>query len=122
MKARHASLLIRVVGLPVHFVGRGLLLVFPHKVAHRVISHKGGQIGLGVVVVMSGSALATVEQHVVPHFMWDAAAWLIHGAGCAPLIEHGLSFLAQFVEEEMDNSGVVGRPLANWPLPLFLST
>lgn len=60
---------------------------------HRPFSVKGRKhligCGCGVLVMMSGSALAVAHLDVIiPHVMWDCLAYFIHGCGAVPIMSH----------------------------------
>lgn len=41
----------------------------------------------GVVIMLSGAAMATHPLAIVPHFLWDAIAYGLHGYGALPILK-----------------------------------
>lgn len=72
-----------VVTAPVHYV-----VETGHNVSKAKIfkSKRHAKVGVGVVLMLSGSALATHPVTFLPHFIWDALCYLLHGYGSLPVV------------------------------------
>lgn len=91
-------LVARVASAPIRLIGHGIGHLVPS--VRGLLHRKAGQIVLGVAIGLIGCALASVEQHIVPHFVQEFAAYTIHGLGVAPMIEHGLGLLGLLATPE----------------------
>ena len=77
-KKRYGSAVVHLLSLPVEKVVEKVKVVKEN--------HKNGfAIVLGTIVLLTGAFLASVHQDWVPHFVWDAGAYGIHGLGIAPI-------------------------------------
>jgi len=77
-----ATKLWTVILFPVRLVVKGISKLYHHD-------ERKGKLIVGVVFIVIGSAVADLypEHCPIPHFLWDGVAWLLHGFGCAPIIE-----------------------------------
>lgn len=71
---------VRVAAWPVRIIALGVRKLVPHR------GHATTMV-VSVTVIMTGSFLASVPQTYVPHFLWDAFAYFLHGLGAAPIID-----------------------------------
>ena len=78
---RSGWVLLNLMCAPVHFASKQIARVVPHN------HHKVAHVSLGVVLILTGSTLATITWPGVPHVVSDALAWLVHGFGSAPIID-----------------------------------
>lgn len=67
-------------------------------------SKKHAHCAVGIVLMLSGSALATHPVTFVPHFLWDAVCYLLHGYGSLPVVRVlcGKFNLETIVDEEAE--------------------
>jgi hypothetical protein len=63
-------------------------LGFFGRLFHRRVRRHMTAILIGVAIMLTGSTMATQADHVqaVPHSVWDALAYLIHGIGSLPIL------------------------------------
>lgn len=71
--------LLKIISKPVHVVSDALHRIKPHNKKH-------SKCLLGLVLMILAANIASMHQSYIPHFIWDAGAWLIHGLGAAPII------------------------------------
>lgn len=71
---------VKAIAWPVRTLVHGVNRIVPHNT-------RAGTVVVSVSVILTGSWLASVPQTLLPHFLWDAISWTIHGLGAAPLID-----------------------------------
>lgn len=75
----------KVASLPVRWLAHGLHKLVPHN-------KRCSEVAISVALVLTGAWLASLHQELIPHVVWDATAWTIHGIGAAPIVGYVLSF------------------------------
>lgn len=85
---RKAAAILKVAGAPALIVSRLISRIYHHDT-------QKGKLVVGVALALGGAYLAQInhDQTVLPHFIWDAGAYGIHGLGLAPLAERFLALL-----------------------------
>ena len=71
---------LKVIGAPVH-------------AAAKVIPHRQRVVIMSVVFLVAGPLIATIQLVGIPHFIFDSLGYLVHGCGCAPLVDKFLDNL-----------------------------
>lgn len=77
--------------MPQHDLHELLLLLrqpFWRRMLHANTHRHVIGVGLGTTLMLLGSNLATHPIDAIPHFLWDAFAYGIHGVGFIPLSKH----------------------------------
>lgn len=82
--AKHA---VRVVNILVQPVQRAVDTFHCEKVAVLFKSKKTAKVSVGVVIMLVGSTMATHPVSFIPHILWDALAYGLHGYGALPVIK-----------------------------------
>lgn len=58
------------------------------------------KICIGIVLMIGGAVMATNPIGMVPHFIWDAVAYGIHGYGALPVLKFiGKKFNLEDIDE-----------------------
>lgn len=70
---------VKAMARPVHLVADGIHRVLPHNKKH-------SKLVIGGAMMLTGATLASIHQGYIPHVLWDAFSWLLHGIGAAPII------------------------------------
>lgn len=70
------------VTLVVDYAHKGA--VHTSELAHSKKVHK---VVIGVVIMLVGSTMATTPVAFIPHVVWDAIAYGLHGYGALPIIK-----------------------------------
>lgn len=81
---RHTHKALRVAVLPVHFAVEKL-----HHLpkAHIFKKKRHAKVAVGAVIMLSGSALATIHVTILPLFLWHGICGVIHAYGALPLLK-----------------------------------
>ena len=77
------KIVIHALDRPFRWVARGLFKIIPHNKSH-------SKIVMGVVVIFTGSFMATNPAEWLPHslhFIWDGIAYSLHGFGLSPILK-----------------------------------
>jgi hypothetical protein len=97
--------LARVVHLahyPIHIAVEKLHV---EEVAVIIKSKKTAKITVGVVIMLVGSTMATHPVVFIPHVIWDALAYGLHGYGALPLIKIACKHLnLEEIEEKIEKA------------------
>jgi hypothetical protein len=73
-----------VATLPVQYLVKRIPC--PHK-------KKTVKVCIGTGIMLVGSTMATHPIAIIPHIIWDAIAWGLHGYGALPIIKVACSHL-----------------------------
>lgn len=65
-----------------------------------VRSKRASKVCIGVCITLVGSTMATHPIAMIPHFIWDAIAYTLHGYGAIPVIK---IFCEKFNLESLDD-------------------
>jgi hypothetical protein len=85
-KKNYASALIHLMAVPIEWlIGKINIVKTRHKKIFSIL--------FGIIVLLSGAALALIEQHYVPKFAWDGVCYGIHGIGLAPIAKVFFDFI-----------------------------
>ena len=57
------------------------------KVVNSLRSKKVAKVSIGIVIMLTGSTMAVYPVAFIPHIVWDAIAYGLHGYGALPLIK-----------------------------------
>ncbi len=74
--------IINILSTPAHSLSDKIHHIIPHN-------KKYSRIMIGVSIMLVGSALAVNghKQDIIPRFVWDSMAYLLHGFGASPIIQ-----------------------------------
>lgn len=67
------------------------------KIVH---SKKASKVTIGIVIMLVGSGMAAHQVAFIPHVIWDAIAYGLHGYGALPIVKIGCKF---FNLEDLDD-------------------
>jgi hypothetical protein len=81
---RHIHKTVAVLAYPVTAVVEA---VHGDKLKHAVKSKRTTKVFIGVGITLVGSTMATNPVSFVPHVIWDALAYTLHGYGALPVIK-----------------------------------
>lgn len=70
---------VHVIHLPFHHAVRVLPAPLKSKRATKVV--------IGICISCTGSAIALHPIEIVPHIIWDAIAYTLHGYGAIPVVK-----------------------------------
>jgi hypothetical protein len=79
--------LLHSLSYPVHALVHGATHLLPPKLRAKVEKHHRhmAHSTIGGLLVMGGAFMATHPADWMPHFLWDATAYFIHGMGAVPI-------------------------------------
>ena len=83
----------------------------PHKFRVFRITRHGCAVGVGIVIMLTGSAVAGHAHDVahvlviVPHFVIDAFAYFAHGVGALPVMVHLEPLVKSLLEQPTTPKG-----------------
>jgi hypothetical protein len=90
----HVHRFAHVASTPVAYIVRNI----PHSRKKKTV-----KVCIGTGIMLVGSTMATHPLTIIPHIVWDAIAWGLHGYGALPIIKVLCSHLDL---ENLDDSEV----------------
>lgn len=91
---------LHVAHYPIHIAVEKLHV---EEVAVIIKSKKTAKVSVGVVIMLIGSTMATHPVVFIPHVIWDAMAYGLHGYGALPLIKIACKHLnLEEIEEKIE--------------------
>lgn len=103
---------VHIAHYPIHIVVETLHV---EEVAVLIKKKKSAKVAVGVVLMLTGSMMATHPVVWLPHFIWDTFAYGLHGYGALPIIKIACKHLnLEDIEEEVKEKVIeVEHEIAN---------
>lgn len=77
-KKNYGSALVHILAWPIE--------ALTAKAKHAKHAHRTAfTLFLGLTLLLIGAFISSIHQDTVPHFIWEAGAYGIHGLGLAPI-------------------------------------
>lgn len=78
---------LRILASPVCHLSHALHVYFPRVFNRKHINKRTVKCSLGGVVVLTGAYAAQHPVEFMPHFVWDAFSYALHGWGLVPILK-----------------------------------
>ena len=87
MKAILSKYVVRPINVLIHPINLASEIMHGNRVQRIVHSKRLLKVTIGFSIMLTGSTMATHPVEMIPHILWDAIAYGLHGYGSLPAIK-----------------------------------